>query len=84
MGQIIWFGQLSAISQIAGRMRGKGGSESYASHGVTLPGSGGKSRERGSVSSLWEGAKLYDGKNTWNSINLSIFSVECDRISLNH
>ncbi len=79
LGQKIWFGQLSAISQLASWMRGKGGSEAYAPHGVTLPGSSGESRARGSVSSLWEGTKLNDGKNAWNSLNLSIFSGECER-----
>ncbi len=42
---MIWFGRLSAISQLASRGGGGRGSVANAPHITTLPGSGGESRE---------------------------------------
>ncbi len=54
VGQIVWFGWLSAISQLASRMGEGGGVWQLCLHSVTqptLPGPGGKSREGGYVPS---------------------------------
>ncbi len=55
VGQIVWFGCLSAFSQLASRV-GEGGecgnSVSIALHSLTLPGPG---REGGGVPSPWFG-----------------------------
>jgi hypothetical protein len=57
VGQIVWFGCLSAISQLASR-EGEGGGVrqlclivSIALHSLSLPGPGGESREGGCVPS---------------------------------
>ncbi len=50
LGQIVWFGWLSAISQLASRME-LGKSVSIALHNLTLPGPGGESREGSCVPS---------------------------------
>jgi hypothetical protein len=57
VGQIVWFGCLSAISQLASRV-GEGGGVggnfvSIALHSLTLPGPAGESREGGCVPSPW-------------------------------
>jgi hypothetical protein len=57
-GKIVWFGWLSAISQLASRVRevwgvGKLCLHSIALHKLTLPGPGGESREGGCVPSPW-------------------------------
>ena len=61
VGQIVWFGCLSAISQLAS-MVGEGGEVwqlvSVASHRLTLLGPGDESREGGSFSSPWAGSRL--------------------------
>jgi hypothetical protein len=54
VGQIVWFGCLSAISQLASRVGREGEcgiSASIALHSLTLPGPGGESREGGCVHS---------------------------------
>jgi hypothetical protein len=61
VGQIVWFGCLSAISQLASRLEEGGGVwqlVSIALHRLTLPGPGGESREGGSVPSPWAGSRL--------------------------
>jgi hypothetical protein len=53
---VVWFGSLSAISQLASRGEGWGVgqlSASIALHSRTLPAPGGESREGGCVPSPW-------------------------------
>jgi len=54
VGQMVWFGSLSAISQLASRGRGMGVgqlSASIALHSHTLPAPSGESKEGGCVPS---------------------------------
>jgi hypothetical protein len=60
VGQIVWFGWLSAISQLACGEEGWGVgqlSASIALHSLTLPGPGGNSREGGCIPSPWSEAQ---------------------------
>ena len=64
VGQIVWFGSLSAISQLANRV-GEGGGVwqlSIALHSLTLPGPGGESREGGCVPSPCSGFRKHAKK----------------------
>ncbi len=54
VGQIVWFGCLSAISQLASRVGEGGGVRHFFLHSLTLPGPGGESGEGGCVPSPWE------------------------------
>jgi hypothetical protein len=56
VGQIVWFGCLSAVSQLASRVGEGGGVWQLCLHSVTqptLPAPGGESREGGCVPSPW-------------------------------
>jgi hypothetical protein len=55
VGQIVWFGCLSAISQLASRVGEGGGVRQLCLHSVTQPGPGGESSEGGCVPSPWLG-----------------------------
>ncbi len=55
LGQIVWFGWLSAISQLASRV----GEGQICIQSVTLPGPGGESREGGCVPSPWSQCTLF-------------------------
>jgi hypothetical protein len=61
VGQIVWFGCLSAISQLASREGEWGNSLSIALHSLTLPGPGGESREGSCIPSPWYQHTLLTG-----------------------
>jgi hypothetical protein len=75
----VWFGWLSAKSQLASRVGEGGGVRQLCLHSVTqltLPGPGGESREGGCVPSPWERWAIYNSYKVTRATRICLLELD--------